>query len=273
MMMAAAWFSGCASTEKKTEIPQYKGWEKYSYGHFVYHYPEGHYWGRNVDRLATAFERYLAENCEFLAMEIPPDTIHFFMHKSWEKGRELTGRDLPFHIDNQIHWGRNTPFGLQLARYLIDRWGIRRTDFDFLYDGLASLRDYSGLDYHHQTAALLQMKKYIPLDSLCNNETYARLKQPVENTPKLGDSTAVDPMISSYCRWQAASFVAFITYNYGINRFKILWQSNTSFERAIKEIFDMDMRTFEDKWLAFAMLRYDAPENGENPLESENNIR
>ncbi len=236
-MAAMVLYSGC-SGDKMEDLPQYEGWEAYSYKHFVYHFPPDNYWGRNMDRFSTAFERYLAEDCDFLAIEIPEDTIHFYIYDNLKSGMELTGRQLPFNTGNQIHWGRLTPFGLELARYLIDRMGIRKTDFDFLYDGLAALRDYSGQDYHHLTAALLDMKKFIPLDTLFDNKAYARAD-------------------SSHREWEAASFVAFITYNFGINRFKMLWQTTASFERAIKEIFGMDLMTFEDNWLQFAMVHYE----------------
>ena len=94
-----------ACAEKKPEpLPEYEGWQAYSYKHFVYHYPEGCYWGRNMDSFSAGYEKYLAENCEFLVMEIPKDTIHFYIHNTQEAGKMLTGKDLPFHIDNQIFY-------------------------------------------------------------------------------------------------------------------------------------------------------------------------
>ncbi|UCD95399.1 MAG: hypothetical protein JSU69_04950, partial [Candidatus Zixiibacteriota bacterium] len=209
-------------------------------------------------------ERYLQENCEFLGIEIPEetiikfdtvligdsmivqpvdtiyvfDTIHFYIHNNSRDGKRLTGRDLPFHTQRQIHWDRVPPFGLALARFLIDKMQIRRTDYDFLYDGLATLRDYSGENYHHKTMARVELKRFIPLDSLIDNESYARQheRHRVE---------------------EAASLVAYITYNFGINRFKMLWQSAASFERSVKELFNMDLAAFEDNWLAFAQLHYE----------------
>ncbi len=225
-------FAGC-SREKEETIPYYNGWLTYSYKHFVFHYPEDCYWGKRMEEFSNAYERYLVDDCEFLAIEIPVDTIHFYVHDSPEEGKKLTGRELPFHTEHQIHWGRRSPFGLELARFLIDKMGIRRTDFDFLYDGLAALRDYSNENYHHNTIARLKLGKLIPLDTLINNESYAR----------------ADP---TWRTDESASIVAFITYNYGINRFKMLWQSAASFEFSVKELFDMDMKSFEDAWLKFA---------------------
>ena len=224
--------SGC-SMEKKEKIPQYEGWKTYTYRHFVFYYPADSYWGKKMDSFSSAYERYLQEDCGFLGIDLPVDTIHFYIHAGGEEGRKLTGRDLPFHTKHQIHWDRMPPFGLELAKFLIDRMGIRETDYSVLYDGLAVLRDYSGEDYHHNASALIEMREYIPLDTLVNNESYARQNK-------------------HYREWEAASLVAFITFNYGINRFKMLWQSTASFDKSVKDLFSIDMKTFEEKWLEFA---------------------
>jgi len=228
--------AGCGG-EKVEPLPDYEGWGKYSYQHFVFHYPEGSYWGRNIDRLSQAYEKYLQEDCTFLGLPLPKDTIHFFIHNNDKEMEELTGHNKTFITGNQIHWDRIPPFGTPLAIYLVDNMGIRRTDYDFLYDGLITLRDYSGSDYHHNTASLQELKRFIPLDSLIDNERYSRQNKRDRE-------------------WEAASFIAFITYNFGINRFKMLWQSTASFETAIKELFGVDMKTFEEKWVEFALVRY-----------------
>jgi hypothetical protein len=231
-------FCVCGGEKEKTEIiPEYDGWEKYSYQHFIYHYPKDSYWGKHMDQFSAAFEKYLKEDCEFLAMEIPDDTIHFFIHNSNAEGEELTGRELPFHTENQIHWDRVPPFGTELARFLIDKMSIRRTDYEVLYEGLATLRDYSGSDYHSKTAMLIEMNRFIPLDSLINNESFARMNEREKNI-------------------EAASLVAFITYNWGINRFKLLWQSASPFEESVEQLFGTDMETFEDNWMTFAGIRF-----------------
>jgi len=230
-------FSGCE--EKKPELPpKYEGWESYSYKHFVYHFHPDNFWGRNIDRFSTAFERYLEEDCEFLAMEIPTDTIHFYIHTDMNSGVELTGRDLPYHTDNQIHWGRQSPFGLELARYLINKIDMRMTDYKVLYDGLATLLDYSNKDYHRQTASLTELKRYIPLDTLIDNDAYGRANERERV-------------------WEAASLVAYIKYHYGINRFKLLWQSTSSFEQSVQDLFQVDMLTFEKEWNEFTRQYFD----------------
>jgi len=226
------------SGEKEAKLPEYEGWEKYSYKHFVFHYPPDSYWGRNIESFSNAYERYLEEDCDFLAMEIPKDTIHFYIHDSGASGKELTGRDLPYIEGNQIHWDRVPPFGTILAQYLVDNWGIRRTDWDFLYYGLITLRDYSGKNYHHSTASLIEMNRYIPLDSLIDNEAYYRQDE-------------------FHRKWEGASFVGAITFNFGINRFKMLWQSTAPFDKSIEELFGMSMEEFEEKWKGFVQIGYE----------------
>jgi hypothetical protein len=252
LMILMGMLSGCSEKEKKVELPQYPGWKSYSYKHFVYHYPEDSYWGKNIDQFSSGYEKFLKEDCEFLAMELPTDAIHFYIHNNPEEGLKLTGQALPFHTEKQIHWDRRSAWGLELARFLIDRMDVRMTDFRFLRDGLATLLDYSGADYHHNMMSLIEIKQYIPLDSLINNESYLR----ADNT---------------YREWEAASFVAFATYNFGINRFKILWQSASSFEESIKQIFGVDMAKFETGWHIFAKPFYQGIKiDGEMPDSTSN---
>jgi len=232
LLLTAAFILGCQG-EQTEEVPVYDGWKTFGHGHFVFHFPEGNYWGKEIESLANAFERYLHENCDFLGIEIPVDTIHFYIYDTEQQAEQLTGRQLPFHTDRTIHWDGPPYYGRELARFLIDKWGVRRTDFDFLYDGLATLRDYSSINYHHLTTAYIEMEKYIPLDTLIDNAAYARQKK-VERQS------------------EAASLVAFLTYHFGINRFKMLWQSTGTFEEAIRELYDMDLATLEERWLEFA---------------------
>ena len=37
----------------------------------------------------------------------------------------------------------------------------------------------------------------------------------------------------------------------------MLWQSAASFELSVKELFEMDLKAFEDAWLEFAMLHFE----------------
>jgi hypothetical protein len=247
-MALIAVFSGCAK-KKTAEIPKYQGWLSYSYKHFVFHYPADSFWGKKMNEFSDAYERFLTEDCDFLAMEIPRDTINFYIHNSPEEGQKLTGHIMPFHTANEVHWDRRTPFGLELARYLIDKMDIRMTDFRVLRDGLPVLLDYSGNDYHHNTYALVESKQFIPLDSLINNESYGR-----------ADSVNRE--------WEAASLVAFITYNFGINRLKMLWQSTATFEKSIKELFGVDLKKFEQGWLIFAKKSFQGISVEEHKVDS-----
>jgi len=240
--------AGCS--KKQAELPpQYPGWITYTYKHFIFHYPKDSYWGKKMDSFSSSYERFLEEDCGFLGIEIPKDTIHFYIHNNPEDGQKLTGRVLPFHTDNQIHWDRRTPWGLELARFLIDRMDLRMTDFKFLYDGLATLLDYSEYNYHQNTISLMEMKRFIPLDTLVNNDSYARAD-------------------SLWREWEAASMVGFITYNFGINRFKMLWQSAASFDESIKQLFGVDLEKFQSGWLTFARKYYEGMPAKELYLDS-----
>jgi len=230
---------GCSSDDKKQEtLPQIEGWKTYSYKNYVFHYGPDSFFSDKMDEFADAYQRFLTENCAFLGIPVPDEIIHFYIHAGPAEAERLVGKRTPFHTENQIHWGGVTAYGLELMYYLIDKMDIRRTDFDFLYDGLAYLRDYSNTDYHKRTASLIELKQFRPLDSLVNNESYARMTEPQKYN-------------------EAASFVGFITYNYGINRFKLLWQSTSSFDKAVEEIFRTDLDSFEQEWIDFVKERFE----------------
>jgi|GEM_PF-1281876 hypothetical protein len=227
---------GCGK-KKDEPLPVYEGWEKYTYRHFVYHYERGEYWGRNIDRFANFNERYLLENCEFLAIDIPTDTIHYYIHMDSANAAALLGHEIPYVTSNQIHWGRPVPLGVPIIAYLIPKMKLRATDFRVLHDGLIALRDYSGHDYHDLTGMLHKIGQYIPLDSMFNNEAFLRRH-------------------ILYRRQEAASLVAYITYTYGINRFKMLWQSAADYKKSIEELFRTDFSKFEADWETFVKERF-----------------
>jgi len=228
-------FIGCG--EKEEPLPVFPNWQKYSYRHFVFHYPPSSIFAKGIGDFAAAYERYLTEDCDYLAMEIPKDTIHFYIHETPQSGQALTGRPLPYSTKNQIHWDGQSPFGLELARFLIRKMDIRMTDFRILYDGLATLLDYSDYDYHHNCISLTEINAFIPLDTLVNNESYARAD-------------------SLYRNWEGASLVGFITYNFGVNRFKMLWQSTAAFDESVQQLFGVNLKRFEEGWLTFARQYY-----------------
>lgn len=227
---------GCGK-EKVESLPVYDGWQNYTYKHFVYHYGPGEFWGRNIDRFSNFNERYLQEDCEFLAIDVPTDTIHYYIHADSATAAATLGHEIPYVTSNQIHWGRPVALGVPIITYLIPKMNIRPTDFRVLYDGLVTLRDYSGNDYHDQTGMLHKIGQYIPLDSMFNNEAFLRRQ-------------------ILYRRQEAASLVAYITYTYGINRFKMLWQSAADYKKSIEELFQTDYEKFEEDWKTFVMERF-----------------
>ena len=235
-LMGVLTFWGCGK-EKSEPLPSYQGWEQYTYKHFVYHFLPTEFWGRNIDRFSNFNERYIQENCEFLAIEVPTDTIHYYIHTDSTLAAGALGKEIPYVTSNQIHWGRPVPLGVPIITYLIPKMNIRPTDFRVLNDGLITLRDYSGNDYHDQTGMLHNIGQYIPLDTMFNNEAYLRTN-------------------ILYRRQESASLVAYITYTYGINRFKMLWQSAADYKKSIEELFRTDYAQFESDWEAFVMERF-----------------
>lgn len=220
-----------------TVPPQYDGWIADTTVHFIMHYPGDVVWLDQTAEISAFFERMLKEDCFYLSLPLPESTIHVYTYNSPNQAAELTGREVPFIVAHQIHWDKVlTPIGAGLMMYLIENSGRGKPGFDFLYDGLLTLRDYSKNNYHHLTGVLIQMELYIPLDSLGDNEAYRRQ----------------DDRSRSH---EAASLVAFLTYVYGVEVLPAIWTAGTSLREVVTTTLESDFDTLEETWKKFALER------------------
>ena len=90
--------------------------------------------------------------------------------------------------------------------------------------------DNSGQNYHVVTDGYLQNKSFIPLDSLAKDTTTN------SDTERLQSG-------------EAASFVDFIVYTYGIDQLDQLWLSKTSFDSSVVSLFNMSVDSLQTQWL------------------------
>jgi hypothetical protein len=242
LIIALAGCSGDGGKESaesgKTTLPHYHNWTTYTYRNFIYHYAADAYWRKDMPSLTDAFERVLIDDCGFLGIPLPEEEIHVFIYADPTEAEDLIDKELPYVVDNQIHWERmTTPYGRGVMMYILDNWELGKPVYQFLYDGLVTLRDYSKRNYHIWTGRFIDEGRYIPVDTLMNAESYNRRQVQIRE-------------------WEAASLVAFITLNYGVDRFKILWQSEGDIDDISKELFGMDIKSFELYWNEYALTQF-----------------
>jgi hypothetical protein len=232
---------GCGGGDEKIDSSTYKDWKTYSYGKFTFHYPPGSVWTNKLDGFAQGYNRFVDEICKVLEMPVPEETIDFYIYDSDEHAEELTGRKTPFMTENAIHWSVSTPYAYQLTKFLLHKKGVEPSDFTVLNEGIAYLLDFSSINYHDKTIRIFNSDSLVTLEALGENDVF-------------------DTLSMKFKRPESASLCGFITYNYGIQRFLMLWESSVGWQRSIETIFQLPLDEFQTKWIAFASSQADDPE-------------
>lgn len=231
----------CGPDDPKIDKSHYQDWLKISAEHFnIYISPQSS-WLERKDELAVGYDRFLTGICDILEMPIPEDKIDLYVYTLGPKVKEITERDLPFSTDSEIHWGGLYPYGYQLAKFLLNKKGIKPGQFDVLNEGVPHVLDFSGFNYHDKTI------RYYNSGMLTG-------------VLDLGDNDKFDSLDFAIRRAEAASLSGFIMFNYGLPRMLMLWKSSVDWKKSIETIFQLPVDEFEQNWLAFARSQCSDPD-------------
>jgi len=221
--------------ESESSLPQFQNFTTYTYRTFVFHFRRDASWRSDMHQIAGAFENAMKLNCEFFKKPCPEGPIHVYIYNTPDEAEALLGREVPFVVNNQIHWERVlTSYGAGLMMYLLDYWDMKEPAYDAFREGVIALRDFSKRNYHQITGRFIKEDRYIPLDSLLNNSAYNQYEVQVRS-------------------WEAASLVAFITLNFGVDRFLEIWDSSRPLAEHLEEIAGVDLHRFELLWRQYAV--------------------
>jgi len=232
---------GDRETEKKESENIYEGWVDYTYKHFDIKLSPASRFNANKAELARKYELILEKICEMLEMPVPEGEINLYIFANSAEGRNMLGREIPFSDDTAIYWDGIVPYGYQLTKYLLDKKGLPESRFEVIREGLAHLLDFSGLNYHYRLNQLLVDGEYAALSRLGNNEVF-------------------DSLAFNQRRFESASLVAYIMYEYGLDHIFRLNASLAEWPEAIETIFNTEIDKFEDDWLDFAREHSGEPE-------------
>jgi len=221
--------------EQSEETSPYQGWQKYSYGHFIgYFSPNSPFLSRK-GQVVMAFERFLAEICDILELPTPQDKIYLFIYGSPNETEEITGQSPPFMNDSSIHWAVTSAYGYQLTKFVMAKNGVKPGRYDVVYEGIAHLLDFSGVNYHAATARLMDSGRFV-------------------SALDLGDNRIFDTLNPFVKRAESASFVGFIMYEYGTDKVFAVNTSQEFWVETIESIFQTPINIFGKKWKAFARV-------------------
>lgn len=239
LVAAALLLCGCSSDEQGDTrgahdgATQYADWRTYTYHNIKIHYPPGHPQEDSLHKVAVSFYATATRDTAFFQIPMPDDTINIMYYTGYGHGREATGREYPFLQRDTIHFWLPSYYGPMVARYMIDRWAPGSTAFPFLKHGLMALLDFSGQNYHQSTMRRMEDDQFVPLPKLARDTTV--------NVNKERQETA-----------EAASFVDFIVYAYGIEALHALYLAPPPFEQAVEGIFSVPVDSLETLWLNVA---------------------
>ena len=221
----------CSKNKKEKQIADiYSDWKTYSYQNIKFYYPPGHFQEKFIPELAQKYIVSIRKDCQFLHINIPEDTLIIFFYTGLGQGKKITGHEYPYAQGDTIHLWMPSYFGSTVMKYLLPKWNKKEPRYQFLKHGLYALFDYSGKNYHKETLDYLKKGKLIPLK-------------------KLAVDTTINSNRERHQSAEAASFVDFVVFYYGINTLRNLYNSRDSFEKSVTHIFNISVDSLQNTWL------------------------
>lgn len=126
----------------------------------------------------------------------PPENIFLMVFESQVEAEKLLGRELPYVSGDTIYYDVFYPLGAPIAELMMKRVHPEGSRFNFVNEGFPTLIDFSGQNYHARAFEHLENGTLIPLDTLLDTLLYKGLPYPQRKE-------------------QAASFIGYLTLNYG----------------------------------------------------------
>lgn len=205
-------------------------WKTFRYENLVIHYLDSQIYTDSIDLFAKSTTGMIRTDCRFFQIPVPTDTLIVYLYTNDEQGEAMTGAQYPFVKGDTIYHWPFYHFGTTMMQYLIPKWSPVETKYPFLYNGLLKLLDASGRNFHARTFMYIDSNMFIPLHQL-----------------------AVTKDINANKEWhqsaEAASFVDFIVYRYGIKALKVMYESPAPFDTTVQGLFSMSVDSLEKTWL------------------------
>ncbi len=250
--IVSLWFAGCGddapettdaaspssdAIAKSVDPLKYKDWVSYSFKNIRIIYPPDHRFAENIPGMAAGYDFGVRADCNFLGIAVPTDTLTIYFYDHYAKAHTMTGHVFPFVYSDTIHFWYPNFYGVSLLDCLLPRWNSTEPTHRFLREGLRALLDYSGNNYHEITHMFLHDPEFadtgfVPL-------------------AEIAVDTTVDVYAERHQSSLSASFVDFVIYTYGMDKFKQFYDATDPFNRAVERTFDISVDSIETVWLHF----------------------
>ena len=235
LLLVIVMIAGCGAEKQEEQTLRYQtptGWLTYTYENIKILYPPGHLHAASMHDFAVWYNWALRQDCQFLQIRIPVDTLVVFYYTGHGQGNEMTGRYYPWADSNVIHFWLPSHKGPTLMQFLLPYWLDKEPQYQFLKHGMISLLDYSRNNYHELTWNYYQHDSLIPLVELARD-------------------TAIDSNKERYQSALSASFVDFLVIHYTMEGLRLMYRAETDWDMASQGILHAPSDTLQARWMTF----------------------
>jgi hypothetical protein len=186
-----------SSAGERTEVSReyYAGWLRHSSRVFELRYPQNEELHSRIDGIGQKLDTIVAFNAMYFGQR-PPEKIFLMMFPNKFEAEEVLGREVPFVSGDTIFYEMFAPLGTGVTDLMLHLVNPDGSKFAFVNEGLPTLLDFSGEDYHERAIDLVESGEAFPMADIVENDLYARMPEQSRKE-------------------QAASFLGFLSYNYG----------------------------------------------------------
>lgn len=210
----------------------YRDWNVHTYENVKIIYPPDHMHADRIEQMARGYPRSLARDCSYLGIEVPSETLLVYFYTGHGQGEEITGTIYPQARDSVIHYWLPFFMGASLVQYVLPKWCPTEPRHRFIEQGLMTLLDHSGANYHQAAYDDIVTDEFVPLGEL-----------------------ATDTLVNTYSEKQfsgpAASFCDYIAATYGVETLRVLYASPQPFDVAVRELLAVSVDSLETAWKTF----------------------
>lgn len=234
----SGWIIGCSGSDESSDttpgdsMAEYKDWKQYTYQRVRLMYPPDHPHADKMGNITRGYISAIKRDCALLEIPVPRDTLKVFFYNDVEQGRKMTGREYSFVVGDTIHMWMPTPLGAPLMQWILPFWIAKVPQYQFLQNGLISLVDDSKRDYHAMVQGYVDSAIFIGLSDLAVD-------------------TTADVNLERYQSGEAASFIDFMLYTYGMPALHALYLAESPFDMTVQGILKINTDSLQAEWVDY----------------------
>ena len=226
-------FGNFIPDSNQVEVPPgfYDSWEKVYFENIKLLYQKGHPLESGMKDFAQVYKTILRRNSQVFRLPEPSDTIVILYFTGIGQGQELSHTELPTVKGDTIFYWTGNKVGITAAMHVLHRWTNIKSQYDFIYNGILRLLDASGRDYHSMTLSFVDSSTFLTFDQL------------------LADKH-INVHAEAFQSAEGASFVDYFIFKFGIDNFKLLYESQLPFNETVQTICNMNSKALENDWIS-----------------------